>query len=119
MCEQVAHRDFPRHIRIGKLDARLELGNGIVERQLAAIGEHGHEHGGERLGRRHVAEARVHRHRIGFTELADAVASQESHGVVFHDDDRETGDAPVAHRLRDVGIETAERSLLLREDQQE
>ena len=117
--QQIAHRDFARDVRIGELHVRLVFLDRIVERQARGVGEHGHEHGGERLGGGHVAEARVHRHGIGLAELAHAVALDEGDGVVLDHDDGEAGNAPVLHCLRDVGIEAVQRRLLLRQHQQE
>ena len=110
--QQVTDRDLARHVRIGELHAGDVLLYGVVERQAARVGEHRYEHRGERLGRGHVAEARVHRHGIGFAELADAVAFDEDDGVVFDDDHGEARDAPILHGLGDVGIEAGERLLL-------
>jgi hypothetical protein len=85
---------------------------GIVERELPGVGEHRHEHRGERLGRRHVAEARVHRHGVGLAERPHAVAFDEDHGVVLDDHDGEAWNAPVGHGFGDVGVETVEGALL-------
>ena len=117
--EQIAHRDLARYVRIGELDLRFVLLHRVVECQAAGVGEHRHEHRGERFGRGHVAEACVHRHGVGFAKLADAVALDEDDGVVLDDDDGEAGDAPVGDGFGDVGIETVQGLGLLREDQKE
>ena len=118
MRQQVADRDLARDVRIGELHRRLVFRDGVVERHAARVGQHRHQHRGERLGRGHVAEARVHGHGIGFAQLAHAVALHKDDRVVLDDDDGEPRHAPILDRLRDVGIEAGER-LLLRQDQQQ
>ena len=75
--EQVPHGQLACHVGVGELQLRQVFLHRIVERQPAAVGEHGDEHGGERLGGGHVAEARMHRDGIGFAQLADAVALEK------------------------------------------
>jgi len=110
--EQVAHRQLAGHVGVGELQLRQVFLHRIVERHPAAVGEHGDEHGGERLGGGHVAEPRVHRDGIGFAQLADAVTLDEEDRIVFHDHDGESGHAPVGHRPGDVGVETGQGPLL-------
>ena len=46
--------------------------------------------------------------RAGFPSVVHAIAAREDDRVVLDDGDREPGDVPVAHGLRDVPVECRE-----------
>ena len=102
---QITDREFAGHVRIVQLKPGKKLGDGIVPRELARVGEDRERGRGERFGVGGDLKQRVRIDPSGVAQGAHAVALGEHHPAVLDDGD---GDARRAQRLEpaaDVGVE--------------
>ena len=111
MRQQIANGQLARDVRIVHLDIGEVRGGGIVPSHLALVDEHGDERRRKRLRRRADREERMLIDRLGVAHRACAVTLHEHDRIVLDDGNREPGNLPVLHRLRDVLVEAGERSL--------
>jgi hypothetical protein len=100
MRHEITHGEFAGHVRIVQLEPRKELGDGIVPRELALVGEDRERGRGERLGVGGDLKQRVGVHACRIAQGAHAVAFGEHHTAVLDDGD---GGARRAQRLEPAG----------------
>ena len=111
VSDQIADGELARHPRIGELERRQMIGDAIIPVELAIVNEHRQQNPGERLAVGCKREESVRIYRVGLSDRANPVTLEQNDRVVANDSDGDTRNFPLAHPLRDVGVEIGNREL--------